>query len=146
MPRLPDWIIATAVFSAGAACAADAPITPVLQKCVACHNATKLSGKLDLTTRKAALERKTQVLVAGKPDQSVLFERVAGREMPPDEPLSEKEIDVVQAWIKDGAKWPAGLQVTKDAQRAGPDWRSLQPLRRPPGPPAAGSPVDPIDA
>src|SRR5437870_4034618 len=130
--RLPFLVFLT--LAAVPARAADAPIAPVLQNCVKCHNPAKASGKLDLTTSQTATKRKEPALIPGEPEKSLLFDRVSGREMPPDEPLSDKEIEIVRLWIKDGAKWPDGLQAPKDMQRAGADWWSLQPIHRPPIP------------
>ncbi len=72
-------------------------------------------------------------MVPGKPDESLVWERVESDEMPPDAPLPEAEKAVLRQWIAAGAVWGSDpidpYQVTT-ARRAGRDWWSLQPVRR----------------
>ncbi|MFL5339661.1 MAG: DUF1553 domain-containing protein [Gemmataceae bacterium] len=110
---------------------ADGPAA-VLQKCVKCHNGDKLAGGLDLGSRPKALSGGDSgpALVPGDAAKSLLFKQVSTRKMPPKEPLVDADVEVVRRWIADGAKWPT-LTAPKGEQRAGADWWSLQPVRRP---------------
>ena len=137
-------------------------IAPILvRNCVPCHNGSQSEGQLDLTTAKTAMKggESGPAIVAGKPDESYLIERVRGHEMPPPEkakPLSKDDVAALADWVRDGAQWPAGRTLSESElstdRRAGRDWWSWQPVRRPPV--AAGfipvdrdvaRPRDPID-
>jgi serine/threonine-protein kinase len=72
--------------------------------CYKCHDAAKKKGGLDLTDRKAVLDR----LVPKNSDQSRLFQLVAAKDdnrMPPEgnRPLTEEQIDTIRRWIAEGA-------------------------------------------
>jgi len=106
----------------------------IARRCAGCHNATEHQGGLDLTAR-AALARGGEsgpALVPEKPDDSLVWQRIAADEMPPKSPLREGERLLIRAWIAAGATWRGGqldpLAFTSDT-RAGYDWWSLQPLR-----------------
>lgn len=74
------------------------------------------------------------VIVPGKPDDSLLWERVDTDEMPPKSPLTAAERAVLRQWIATGAPWgtdPIDPYQATTARRAGRDWWSLQPVRRP---------------
>jgi hypothetical protein len=117
------------------ACAAvkpdfDRDIAPLLaRRCLACHSGASPKGKLDLSRRKPA----QAVIVAGKPDDSLLWQRARDDEMPPKKPLPAAERDLLRAWIAAGARWGSDpidpFRITT-ASRAGYDWWSLQPLAR----------------
>ncbi len=114
----------------------DLRIAPLLvQRCFACHNAATKKGGLDLSSRKGAMAggESGVVIAAGKPDKSLLWERVSGEEMPPKHPLSADEKQMLHQWIAEGAKWGTDpvdpFRFTTD-KRAGYDWWSLQPLAR----------------
>ena len=135
----------------------DQVVAPLLaQRCLECHNPTEKSGGLDLTSR----ERKAggdsgAAIEPGRPDDSLLWNRVAADEMPPKHPLPAAEKQILHDWIKAGAPWGAAsidrFRYTSDA-RAGYDWWSLQPLTRPQvpelpaaDPAAANTFANPID-
>jgi hypothetical protein len=128
----------------------DRDVLPVLAgRCLECHAGDDAKGKLDLSTQKGA----RAALAPGKPNDSALWRRVAAHEMPPKKPLPEAEKAVLKAWIEGGAKWGAidpidPFAVTSSA-RAGRDWWSLQPIRKPnvplpssPNPRAQPNPID----
>ena len=89
------------------------------QNCLECHNPKKNKGKLRLNTHELTLKggESGEVLVAGKPDESELLQRVM---LAPDDddlmpPLSEKsdrepltvdQIAILKSWIEGGAHWP----------------------------------------
>jgi hypothetical protein len=104
----------------------DRDVAPLLaRRCLDCHSGSEPKGGLDLSRRKAALA----AVVRGKPDDSLLWQRVRDAEMPPKKPLPEAERAVLRAWIAAGAPWGADpidpFRVTT-ATRAGYDWWALQ--------------------
>ena len=84
----------------------DRDVAPLLiRHCLECHNGFDLKGKLDLSQRAAALKggKHGAVFVAGKPSESLLWEKVAEDDMPPDEPLGQAEKTLLRDWIAAGA-------------------------------------------
>ncbi len=111
-------------------------VAPVLQQhCVACHNAAKSRGGLDLTTRAQLLEGgdKGPVLKPGDADKSRLLQMVRGPEpkMPRQaDPLSAAQVADLRQWINDGAAWPTAVKLTVKGPKEAGDWWSLRPLKR----------------
>ena len=112
----------------------DHRIAPILaQRCLGCHAAAAQKGGLDLSS---AVGTRTggdsgPAAVPGKPEDSLLWMRVAADEMPPKHPLSAEEKALLRQWIADGAHWgsdPIDLFRYSTEQRAGYDWWSLQPV------------------
>jgi hypothetical protein len=105
----------------------------LIQRCVRCHGGEKPKGKLDLTTRKAAVAGGASGpgLDPAAPLESLLWERVAAGEMPPSTPLNESERAAIRAWLNAGMRYP---HEPLQPPRAGLDWWSLQPLADPPIP------------
>jgi hypothetical protein len=113
-----------------------AQVRPVLVgKCLNCHAADKKKGGLDLSRRRTALAggKHGPALVPGKGATSLLFERVSAKEMPPQHPLSARQIAAFKKWIDAGAPFPDEPLVA-ELRRAGPDWWAFRPVRRPPVP------------
>lgn len=128
--------------------AADGPdferdVAPLLvQHCLDCHQPNKLSGKLNLSSKAGLLAGGEQgpALVPGKPEISLLMERVESGEMPPAEAkvsrrLTAAEVATLRNWIAAGATWPKDRQLgvhekTVDLDKARQFW-SFQPVRRP---------------
>jgi hypothetical protein len=104
----------------------DREIAPLLaHRCFSCHSGAKPKGGLDLSRRKSALD----AVVATKPDESPLWQRVRDNEMPPKKPLPADERTILQAWITAGARWgsdPINPFRFSTSSRAGLDWWSLQ--------------------
>lgn len=138
----------------------DRQIAPILvRNCLGCHNAHDAKGNLVLVSLATVLKGGDSgpAIKPGKPDESLLVERVAAGEMPPEDKgesrrLPDEQIAALRGWIAGGAKWPTGRELDPyemtTATRAGRDWWSLQPIRRPPVPkvkPAARA-ANPIDA
>lgn len=70
-------------------------------QCVRCHSATTKSGNLDLSSYTATMRS----VVAGKPDSSGLYRRVADSTMPAGGPaLSSAGQQLIYNWILSGAK------------------------------------------
>jgi len=114
----------------------DTQIAPLLvSRCLDCHSGPKPKGDLDMT-------RKANVTAAD------LLRRVVDGEMPPKKPLPPEEVQLLKAWVDGGAKWgtdPIDPFRVTTATRAGYDWWSLRPVRRPAVPAVAGV-RHPIDA
>jgi len=120
----------------------DHQIAPIfVSNCNACHSGPDPSGGLDLTGRSGA----AKTLVAGHPDESLLWQRVVDGEMPPKKPLTEAEQQLLLKWIESGAKWgtdPIDPYRFTTASRAGRDWWALQPIRPVAPPVSMKHPVD----
>ncbi len=134
--------ILTLLFAAGTY-AADDPgfdfqkdIAPILEfKCVECHRSGKEKGELRMDTKEWLLKGGDSgpSIVAGKPEESLVIDRVTLPEddvdvMPPEgegELLSEKEVALLEKWIKAGAPWPESLQLIA---RNPEDYQGIQPL------------------
>jgi hypothetical protein len=74
-------------------------------KCVACHGGKQTKARLDLRTLESTLKGgKSGPIVAGKIDDSLLWQRIDAAEMPPKgQPLlSEVERAVIRRWIEQG--------------------------------------------
>ncbi len=115
----------------------DSTVAPILaRRCLDCHSGPEPKGKLNLSTNATAVRggKHGQAIVAGKPDESLVWERVESDEMPPKEPLPEAEKSVLRNWIATGAVWgtdPIDPFQATTSRRAGRDWWSLQSIRRP---------------
>ena len=118
-------------------------VRPVLaNRCFECHGEKKKKGSLrldhiDLITKGGD---SGPALVPGRPDDSLIIQGIRygdpDFEMPPKKKLPDKEIAVLEKWVKLGAPWPAndksvarvdGFGFT-DAQRK---WWCFQPLTKP---------------
>jgi WD40 repeat protein len=115
-------------------------VAPILKEnCFGCHGAKNPKGKLDMT--KYATFRKggtkDDPIAAGKPEESYLIDVLKAtdaKRMPPKEsgdPLPKEKIDILERWIKEGAKLDAGLMPEGDLIR------ELRTRWKPPAPPAA---------
>ncbi len=142
----------------------DRDIAPLLvRRCLDCHSGAETKGMLDLSRAESSAKggESGTVLVSGKAAESLLWQRVRDGEMPPKKPLPKEEVELLRRWIDGGAKWGTSpidpFAFTTNA-RAGYDWWSLQPVRRPAVPElstqysvlstqhGAGLPQNPIDA
>ena len=89
-------------------------------RCIDCHGSKKQKGDLRLDTLKAA----SSVIEPGKSGESDLVKRItlpADHEdvMPPKgDPLTKEQIDAIKAWIDGGAKWPDGVVLLSEKERA----------------------------
>ncbi len=115
----------------------DREIAPLLvRRCLDCHNSSEKKGMLDLSRTESTTKggESGAVLVPGKAADSLLWQRVRDREMPPKKPLPKEEVELLRRWIDGGAKWgtsPIDPFAFTTTARAGYDWWSLQPVRRP---------------
>src|SRR5262245_60342013 len=85
-------------------------IRPLFQaKCLRCHGDRPRKADLDLSTP-ASIQKGGEsgaVIVPGKPDDSLLFEKVHSGMMPPGKKdrLGEAEVAVIRRWIAEGARF-----------------------------------------
>jgi hypothetical protein len=107
-------------------------VAPLLAaRCLECHSGDDPKGGFDLSTQTGTAKggESGVAILAGKAEDSALWQRVRDDEMPPKHPLTAKEKDTIKRWIAGGAKWSGGdidrLKYTSDS-RAGYDWWSLQ--------------------
>lgn len=134
------WIVAGEVSLGAAEEQADisfaGDVAPLLQgRCVRCHSTEKPKGSLSMSTREEFLRGgdSGELVVAGKPDESLLIEMVSGAkpDMPAEgAPLTEVEVARLRRWIKAGAPWPDGFKL-QEKSAAGLDWWAFQPVCRP---------------
>ncbi len=99
------------VISANAADLSRAVQSLLKAHCVKCHGPNKAKAGLDLSSP-SGLARGGEsgaVVVVGKLDRSLLWQRVAAGEMPPAGALSDAEKSVLRTWILEGA---AGLEAS----------------------------------
>jgi formylglycine-generating enzyme required for sulfatase activity len=96
-------------------------IAPVLtEHCLPCHGGAKTLGAVRLTTNISV----ARVVVPGAPEKSPLYLTVESGKMPPGgPPLAKEQRDAIRDWIREGAKWPAG--VVLDGSRLPVDERAL---------------------
>jgi Protein of unknown function (DUF1553)/Protein of unknown function (DUF1549)/Planctomycete cytochrome C len=83
-------------------------IEPIFKaSCSGCHQGKSAAAGLRVDSREGLL----RVIVPGKPDSSLLMQRVAGKggkRMPlGGAPLSADQIEALRHWIEEGAPWPA---------------------------------------
>jgi hypothetical protein len=115
----------------------EAKVRPVLVKnCFACHTSAQ-SGGLRVDSREALLKggNRGPAIVSGDPDKSLLMEVVrqehARVKMPPSGKLDDAEIADLGTWIRDGAKWPKGVEPVPEYKlsAAQKSFWSFQPVK-----------------
>ncbi len=118
-------------------------VRPVLvNRCCECHGEKKKKGSLrvdNINYLKAGGDS-GPALVPGDPDKSIMINAIRYQDpdfkMPPKEKLPEKEIAVLEQWVKMGAPWPANeaIRVAVDefgfTEKDRHFW-SFQPLTKP---------------
>ncbi|AMV40397.1 Planctomycete cytochrome C [Planctomyces sp. SH-PL62] len=126
------WIAAAGVLWATSASAEDVATAAraeavLANSCVRCHGADAKKGGLDLSTRASTLEGGDSgpAVEPGKPEESLLVEKVEGGEMPPKTPLKPDEVEALRAWVASGAAYS---HEPIAPPRAGADWWSLRPI------------------
>lgn len=109
------WISAAVCLSAaatepGKSISFTKDVAPILvENCLGCHNAKDKKGKYDMSTYELLFKRgkDEEVLVPGKPDESLLLQLISGEQepsMPKDAELLDKAVvGKVEQWIKEGA-------------------------------------------
>jgi len=120
----------------------ESKVRPLLAtNCFACHTGSAL-GDLRLDSRAGILKggKSGVVVVAGKPEESLLIEAVRRThvrlKMPPVGALTKEEVSVLEEWVRRGIPWPeaAAPTIAAAAIKISPDQRafwSFQPVTNP---------------
>jgi len=142
-----SFLLLLFAFSSDAAAAIDvdfeSQIKPLLSaKCLDCHGPDHQESHLRLDRKSSMLrggDSGEPAIVVGNSEGSHLIRLVSGTEagkvMPPEEAdrLSEDEINLLRAWIDQGAKWPgAGGAMEEELDKT--DHWSFQPVKDVPPP------------
>jgi len=113
-------------------------ILPVLQtQCYSCHSSAseKTKGGFAIDTRQGILNGGDSgpSVVPGKPEESSLFDYVESGDMPPDQPLDEKTVELFRQWIKMGMPDPRYKHENRaiELRQARQFW-SFKKVQRPP--------------
>ena len=131
MPRRLVLLIPMLLAGAASARAADDDaeffekrVRPLLvTKCLECHGDVEPEAGLRLTARRHLLKGGDSGpgAIANDPAKSLLVQAIARKgdlEMPPDEPLSEREIATLTKWVALGLPWPESLGLTPRVEPA----------------------------
>jgi hypothetical protein len=92
-------------------------VRPLLvEKCWECHGDAVHKGRLKLTSRANVLKGGTAgpAAVPGKPLESLLVDAVRYQEvrrMPPGGKLTDRQIEVLERWVKLGVPWPGAVML-----------------------------------
>ncbi|WP_166820469.1 PSD1 and planctomycete cytochrome C domain-containing protein [Thalassoroseus pseudoceratinae] len=136
----------------------EADVRPILKAhCFLCHGeAGEREGSLDLRLKRFMVTGGDSgpAIVPGKPDESVLIERIEAGEMPPENkhPVEPDDLKTLKQWIAQGAHTarvePETIgddPIFTDEER---NWWSFRPVKRPdvPSLPDASTIETPIDA
>jgi mono/diheme cytochrome c family protein len=128
-------IVTGAALSTGVLAAAESKvdfvkdIQPLLQQqCVKCHGPEKQKGKMRLDSREAALKggKVGPAFVVSDAAKSEMVRRITLPKSDDDfmpsegEPLSKAQIDLITAWINQGAVWPETALVKDSTKPAAP--------------------------
>ncbi len=127
MPRLALTFVWPILFLVAAANADDDAlfrerVAPIFERhCVRCHQGDEPKGGLSLTDEKHLLAggESGASVVAGMPDDSLLYQYVQGQqpEMPKDAPpLAAEAVADIRRWIAAGANWPADSDPLRQAR------------------------------
>ena len=98
-------------------------VHPLLKaRCGECHNPNSSKAELDLTTITGirAGGESGDLVVAGKPDTSLLIQKVVEGEMPPEgkDPLTRQEIKLLTQWVQSGGQLPESNESREISQWA----------------------------
>ncbi|MDQ3650236.1 MAG: PSD1 and planctomycete cytochrome C domain-containing protein, partial [Acidobacteriota bacterium] len=113
-------------------------IKPIFEaSCYQCHAGEKAKAQFRVDVKAAALAGGISgpAITPGHSKDSLLLQRVLGLgdqpRMPPvGDPLSKEQIEMLRAWIDQGAVWPdAGGQTTASAAGPAKHWAYVKPVR-----------------
>jgi mono/diheme cytochrome c family protein len=133
------WSISAANSLAAEAVDFAAEIEPIFAaRCAKCHGEAKAQAKLRLDSIAALEERitvKPQLVVAGKPDESLLYQRLVlpadnPKRMPKGgEPLPQEQVALVAEWIKQGASFGKTETAPDATAAAAPEKTKTEPKK-----------------
>jgi hypothetical protein len=111
-------------------------IRPLLAaRCFKCHGDQKAKSNLRLNSRAAIIKGGDTgpAAVPGKPEESLFIQAVrheSGLKMPPNEKLTEPQIEKLTRWVKLGLPWPeAKPDPAAAASRQGPEYQITEEQR-----------------
>ena len=88
------------------------------QSCVGCHGPSQQISNLRLDRRSSVFRAGARRIVPGSSENSFLYYRLIGNDfglqMPPTGPLRPEQINLIKAWIDQGAEWPDALANEAD--------------------------------
>jgi ankyrin repeat protein len=90
-------------------------VQPIFRSyCIGCHGPTQQMNGFRLDRRRDAMHGGTIAVIGpGNSSGSRLYQRLIGDQygmrMPPTGPLSDDKINIIKAWIDQGAEWPDAL-------------------------------------
>jgi mono/diheme cytochrome c family protein len=104
----------------------ESDVLPIFQmRCVVCHGKRKQEGGLDLRFQATRLKggRSGPALVPGKPEESLILQKILSGQMPPPKllieafvrPPSSAEVEKLRKWIADGAL-PGPKEAADDSE------------------------------
>jgi len=83
------------------------------QNCVGCHGPTIQNNGLRVDRRSSVMKPGSRRVMPGSLENSFLYHRLVGSDfglqMPPTGPLHAEQIQIIKAWIEQGAEWPDSL-------------------------------------
>jgi len=99
-------------------------IRPILvEKCIRCHGTDKSESGLRLDSAESFSRGgdSGQLVEATDPRSSLLLQAVRheGLEMPPNQRLPAEQIELIERWVLNGAKWPRYSTPLKDSRAGG---------------------------
>ena len=129
-------------------------------RCVMCHGSSDRKGGLDMRTLASRLKggKSGPGLVPGKPEESLIYQRIVKGQMPPDKLAKELAVELptaaetekIRAWIAAGAPDATPIVLPPDAtvKEADRQFWSFQPPKRPAVPTVKNQALvrNPIDA
>ncbi|MAE77816.1 MAG: hypothetical protein CMJ85_13215 [Planctomycetes bacterium] len=102
-------------------------VLPIFMKrCSECHGAEEQEGdlRLDIKASVFSEEHSDPIILAGKPDRSMLYRRIVLDKDDPDimpaegDPLSKRQIATIKRWIKEGADWPDAASAKVEPEKS----------------------------
>ena len=103
------------ITSASAESEFDTTVKPLFEhRCVWCHNDREPKAGLNFQNRDIVFNSKSRFIVAGKPEQSLLYTAIGRhptelKAMPADGwKITDKQAQAIRNWIAGGAPWPEG--------------------------------------
>jgi hypothetical protein len=115
------------------------------RNCLLCHNADQKTAGLVLDRRDGALKggNSGPALIPLRPDDSILIKKVFAEQMPPGNPLSKQDKEILRQWVEAGAAWSEPLAKTPAKRPRGDmNWWAFQPLGKPQVPSPSNLPKD----
>lgn len=118
-------------------------VAPILKKrCIECHLGKEPKGEVSFESRQMLIDAK--LVVPGKSGESEFVKRLLSKDpderMPPQgEPLDEKQIATIKAWIDQGVKWDDNYSFKPKTYKSP---LKLQPVTLPPAREGRDHPID----